>query len=261
MPSLCFQVSYGLKLNREISHCAAHGFERKKRERKMNRPQPQIRDISASDCLTAYDLTRGIYASTDMMCQPFFEKYPNFASFASEVNEYRTTAGAVFLVAEVSQSLVGYITVKPNPAAKLSHTASLNMGVSESVRGQSVGRQLLSAAVTRLETDKLIEILYLHVRADNSPAVKLYESAQFETIAVLTRDTKIDGRYYDGLLMRRFIDSTNVKRQHRSVKYAANPLETAILADPESVGVLPASTYNHVNHRSRQDGGESSRLI
>ena len=171
----------------------------------MNREQLRIRKISESDYIAAFDLTRSIYASTDMMCQPFYEKYPNFASFASEVNEYRTTAGAVFLIAEVSQVLVGYITVRPNPAAKLSHTASLNMGVSERARGQSLGRKLLSAAVARLEADKLVEILYLHVRADNSAAVKLYESAQFETIAVLTRDTKIDGNYYDGLLMRRFI--------------------------------------------------------
>jgi len=168
--------------------------------------QLRIRNISDNDILAAYNLTQAIYASTDMMCEPFSEKYPDVASFEWEVNEYRRTRGAVFLLAELKEGLAGYVTVRPQAAAKLSHTAYLNMGVSESARGKSVGRSLLSAAVSRLQADKLIEILYLNVRADNHSAVRLYESAMFETLAVLNRDTKFDGKYYNGLLMRRLIE-------------------------------------------------------
>lgn len=172
----------------------------------MNQQQLRIREVSGIvDRKAAYDLVREIYASTDMMCQPFEEKYPDFASFEAEVSDYIATAGASFLVAEDQDGLVGYVTVRPVPAAKLAHTAYLNMGVGKNARGKSVGRSLLAAALERIEFDGLIEILYLNVRADNLPAVKLYESTGFETIAVLTRDTKIDGKYYDGLLMRRFI--------------------------------------------------------
>lgn len=171
----------------------------------MNRNQLVIRAITGNDCLSAYNLIRDIYASTDMMCQPFSDKYANVASFESEINEYMSAPGAAFLIAELPVGLVGYITVKPAAAAKLAHTAYLNMGVSEGARGKSVGRSLLSAAISRIEADKLVEILYLNVRADNVSAVRLYESANFETIAVLDRDTKFDGKYYDGLLMRRFI--------------------------------------------------------
>jgi ribosomal protein S18 acetylase RimI-like enzyme len=171
----------------------------------MIREQLLIRGITDNDSVATYELIRDIYDSTDMMCQPFCEKYPNFASFESEINDYKSTPGAVFLIAELPTGLVGYTTVRPQNAAKLAHTAYLNMGVGESARGNSVGRSLLSAAISYLEAEKLIEILYLNVRADNVSALRLYESANFETIALLNRDTKFGGKYYDGLLMRRFI--------------------------------------------------------
>lgn len=173
----------------------------------MNKNQEKlhIRDICQDDFAAAYQLIKEIYASTEMMCQPFSEKYADTDSFESEVAGYQASEGAIFLVAENTEGLVGYVTVKPVSAQKLAHTAYLNMGVSEAARAQSVGRELLSAALERTERGGVVEILYLNVRADNVPAVKLYESARFETIAVLTRDTKIGEKYYDGLLMRRFI--------------------------------------------------------
>ncbi len=175
----------------------------------MSSQEIGIRKISDEDAVAVFNLIKGIYASTDMMCQPFSEKYPDIASFTSEVAAYENTNGAVFLIADSAQGPVGYVTVNPVKAAKLCHTAYLNMGVDESARGKSVGRALLLAAIAQLEADGIVEILYLNVRADNVPAVRLYESEKFETIAVLNRDTKIADCYYDGLLMRRF---TSVER-------------------------------------------------
>ncbi len=165
----------------------------------------KIRRLTHDDFENAYSLVRDIYASTDMMCQPFEEKYPDFEAFERDLNEHDATEGAFFLVAQTSHGLVGYVTVKPVSAAKLAHTAYLNMGVSENSRRKAVGRALLSAALAQIVADGKIEILYLNVRADNFAAVKLYLSEKFEVIAELEKDTKIGDRYYTGLLMRRFI--------------------------------------------------------
>jgi hypothetical protein len=43
------------------------------------------------------------------------------------------------------------------------------------------------------------------VRADHETAVALYATAGFERLATLQRDTRIGERYFDGLLMRRFV--------------------------------------------------------
>jgi ribosomal protein S18 acetylase RimI-like enzyme len=171
----------------------------------MSNDQVRIGPITLPRCREAYSLIEQIYKSTDMMCQEFSAKYPKLADLEADVLKYQNTAGAIFLVAELPVGLVGYATVTPQGLCKLAHTAYLNMGVSKHARGKAVGRHLLHAAISQLEKERVIEILYLNVRADNIAAVKLYESSNFETIAVLTRDTKFEGKYYDGLLMRRFI--------------------------------------------------------
>ena len=51
-------------------------------------------------------------------------------------------------------------------------------------------------AVRRAQESQGLEILYLMVRADNVPAVSLYEKRGFETQAVLDYDTKIGNQYY-----------------------------------------------------------------
>lgn len=174
----------------------------------MQYDELMLRDLCLDlddDLRLAFEAMRDIYASTDMMCQPFSDKYADLTAFKASVKEGQAAPGAVFIVGEIDARVVGYITIHPVPAAKLAHTAYLNMGVRDDQRGKQLGRKLLNAAMQRVQSDKVIEIVYLNVRADNEPAVKLYESANFDTIAVLTRDTKIGDKYYDGLLMRRFV--------------------------------------------------------
>ncbi len=164
-----------------------------------------IRPITIADSHATYDLIKDIYASTEMMCQLFSDKYPNVVDLENEIEDFQNSPGSFFLLAENDTGPVAYITVRTQGSAKLSHTAYLHMGVSGNARGNSVGRKILKEAIDRIESDRIIEILYLNVRADNVAAVHLYESAGFETIAVLNRDTKFEGKYYDGLLMRRFM--------------------------------------------------------
>ena len=84
------------------------------------------------------------------------------------------------------------------------------MGVVRSARGQRIGEVLLQAALARAIASPELEIVYLMVRSDNAPAVRLYEKAGFEALATLSRDTKIEVSYFNGLLMRRFLDTQGV---------------------------------------------------
>lgn len=164
-----------------------------------------IKEAGLPDIEPLYSLIRSIYESTDMMCEQFTDKYPNLTDLAAEFDDLLSTRGSLFLVAEDSNALHGYLTIKQLKQQKLQHTAYLNMGVAQQSRGKSVGRHLLRHALAVLTAKKHIEILYLNVREDNNAAVNLYEAFGFETIARLERDTKVGDQYYTGLLMRSFI--------------------------------------------------------
>ncbi|HDS44522.1 MAG TPA: N-acetyltransferase [Methanomicrobia archaeon] len=64
---------------------------------------------------------------------------------------------------------------------------------------------ILQAALERASASAELEILYLMVRADNEPAIRLYKKMGFEVVAILSRDTRIGDAYFDGLLMRTFV--------------------------------------------------------
>ena len=152
-----------------------------------------------------YRLIRSVYESSDTFCASFEEIYPSEQELKSFLDALESKRGSLFLVAEDQGQLLGYLFVEPRSQSKLRHTADLNMGVSPNAQGKGIGYGLLEAALEQASKDGVVEILYLMVRADNEPAIRLYKKHGFEKLLVLDQDTKIGMNYFDGLLMRKFI--------------------------------------------------------
>ena len=72
-------------------------------------------------------------------------------------------------------------------------------GTVDHYRELTVGRLLLEAALELAAQS--VELVQLVVVKDNEPAVRLYESVGFEAYGLEQRALKIDGRYYDDILM------------------------------------------------------------
>lgn len=150
-----------------------------------------------------YRLLEEIYASTSFMADELADKYPDPAALGAALAAQLARPGALFIVAEnANGELSGFVAIEPRQAARLRHTAELHMGVAPHARGQGLGQHLLQAALTAMRAEGIIELLYLMVRADNAAAVSLYRRNGFAALATLAGDTRIDGRYYDGVLMR-----------------------------------------------------------
>ena len=147
-------------------------------------------------------LLRDIHESADTFAVNFDDEFPSAEAFARFLRDLHRRPGALFLAARGAGGLLGFLLIEPRRAGKLRHTADLHMGVRADTRGQGAGTALLAAALDRLKAQTDIEIVYLMVRADNEPALRLYRRHGFQLLATLPRDTKIGTRYYDGLLMR-----------------------------------------------------------
>jgi ribosomal protein S18 acetylase RimI-like enzyme len=170
---------------------------------------PTVRPIDP-DCVRAdalHDLVRDVYTTSDQMSETLDDRFPDPSTLAAEIADVCRRAGALFLVAEAGSRPVGYLVVKPRLQARLRHTADLQIGVHSARRGQGIGRRLLDEALRRVEREDVLEIVYLMVRADNRSALALYAASGFERLATLQRDIRIDGRHFDGVLMRRFVGS------------------------------------------------------
>lgn len=146
-----------------------------------------------------FDTLKQIYSSSSTFSQLFESKYPKVSDLESDI--LSTIKCGLFLVARSDNKILGFLKLSPQKDSFLQHTAFFSMGVRAEVQGKGVGKQLMSAMLDR--RSPTIEIIYLMVRGNNERAIGLYEKFGFNKVAILPKDTKVDGKYFDGVLMSR----------------------------------------------------------
>jgi putative acetyltransferase len=108
---------------------------------------------------------------------------------------------AVQFVAVDEGRVVGWADVFPAWAPAVAHCGTLGMGVLPRYRGQGIGKRLLQACIAKAWTRGITRI-ELAARADNTRAIRLYESLGFEHEGILRHAMRFDGVYYDAAQMR-----------------------------------------------------------
>ncbi|WP_426442198.1 N-acetyltransferase family protein [Bradyrhizobium genosp. P] len=112
----------------------------------------------------------------------------------------RLEGGAVMLGAFQAHELVGTIGFMVADGPKRQHKgAFVGMYVRQAARRAGVGRRLLDAALELAAQS--VELVQLIVVKGNEPALRLYQSAGFLEYGLERHALKIDGRYYDDILM------------------------------------------------------------
>ncbi|TMW70330.1 GNAT family N-acetyltransferase [Alteribacter natronophilus] len=101
-----------------------------------------------------------------------------------------------------AHQLAGMVSVVENEKLKMRHRADVfGMYVSPDVRGRGAGRNLLEEAIGTALRLREVEQLHLAVVKTNTPAVKLYRSLGFQEYGLEERALRVNGTYYDELLM------------------------------------------------------------
>ncbi|MHC2438752.1 GNAT family N-acetyltransferase [Bradyrhizobium sp. USDA 4451] len=112
----------------------------------------------------------------------------------------RLTRGAVILGAFRGDEIAGIVGFVAAEGPKQRHKGALvSMYVRPAARRGGVGRLLVEAALELAA--ETVELVQLVVVKGNEPAVRLYESMGFVAYGLEQRALKIDGRYYDDILM------------------------------------------------------------
>jgi GNAT superfamily N-acetyltransferase len=113
---------------------------------------------------------------------------------------------AVQFVAVDGARVVGWADIFPGWAHAVMHTGTLGMGVHPDYRGRGLGRRLLQACIDKAWRKGITRIT-LEARADNRPAITLYESLGFAHEALKPRALRFDGAYFDAVQMRLLKDA------------------------------------------------------
>ncbi len=110
------------------------------------------------------------------------------------------------VVAKDAGRVVGWCDIVPGWHDALRHCGSLGMGLLPEYRGKGLGQRLLEACLARAKEVGLTRI-ELETRADNEPALRLYERMGFEHEGRKRRGMKVNGLYIDTVAMAVLLDA------------------------------------------------------
>lgn len=108
--------------------------------------------------------------------------------------------GVSQFVALDGSQVIGWADIVPAWPDATAHCGRLGMGLLRAYRGQGIGRRLLEACLAKAWRNGITRV-ELEVRADNLPAIRLYEQFGFTVEAVKRRAMRFDGAYYDAIQM------------------------------------------------------------
>jgi RimJ/RimL family protein N-acetyltransferase len=100
--------------------------------------------------------------------------------------------------------VVGWCDISLSKHPRMLHRGSLGMGLRADHRGRGLGTKLLQAAIEHAKKVGL-EKVELSVYTDNLPAIALYRKQGFEEEGLRKKFRKLNGKYYDCLLMAKFL--------------------------------------------------------
>ena len=102
--------------------------------------------------------------------------------------------------------LVGMIVFVFNPNIKTNHIANIfGVYVESEYRGRGIGKKLLDSVLEAIKENWDIVKINLSVNVQQEAAIGLYEKCGFEKIGMLKKELRIDGIFYDELIMEKFL--------------------------------------------------------
>ena len=107
---------------------------------------------------------------------------------------------AIQFLAIDGTTVVGWCDIFAGWSHGTRHRGSVGMGVRRSHRGRGIGRQLLTTCLAKARAKGMTRI-ELEVFTDNLVAIRLYEKLGFVREAEKRNAVRLDGVYYDTVLM------------------------------------------------------------
>jgi RimJ/RimL family protein N-acetyltransferase len=166
----------------------------------VTRPEPEIRLLTCADTLAYRDIRlEGLRCHPEAFASTFEDERDRPLDRFKDLINQSLIFGAV-----LAQRLVGVVGLRAHAEIKLRHKAMIwGMYVRHEARQYGIGERLIEAAVAYASSH--VEQLQLAVVTENEAARRLYAKAGFIEYGHQINALKHSGRYYDDILMVKFL--------------------------------------------------------
>ena len=109
------------------------------------------------------------------------------------------------VLAVAHDEIVGIGSLVSNVKPRIAHHGELAVSVKQAYWNHGIGRKIIKYLIQFAQANGVTEIIHLGVRADNVRAIRLYQDLGFEEVGRFPGFFKIDGQYYDEILMNLYL--------------------------------------------------------
>jgi RimJ/RimL family protein N-acetyltransferase len=165
-----------------------------------------IRSAQPDDAAPLLAYVRSVAAETS-----FFIMQADEFNFTDEqerqwIQDHLDGPGKLTVMAEVSGSVVGFLSFENGPHRRIAHRGTFGFSVAKEWRGNGIGTALLQTLIDWAEANPLIEKIGMAVFARNERAIRLYRKLDFVEEGRRPRELKLGpGQYVDDILLYRFV--------------------------------------------------------
>jgi RimJ/RimL family protein N-acetyltransferase len=178
-----------------------------------------IRSAHPDDATELLRHARDVLANNDFAIRNLDEFDFTVDTEAKLIEEHRTRAGHLWLLAEHDNRIIGSAMFSTGTHRRLAHRGSLGIGLEREWRGQGLGTLLMETLLAWAGREPSVEKVCLAVFATNSPAISLYRKLGFVEEGRRVREIKMGpDQYVDDILMYRWVKdsgSTNPNDEAR----------------------------------------------
>jgi RimJ/RimL family protein N-acetyltransferase len=178
----------------------------KKPSLEVDGAEVRLRFAEPDDAPAIQNLWREILAEDSWFIETAEEHVTEPEAFQAELLRVLAQAQCQVWVAELRGCIVGVARLLGGQLARTRHVASLDLFLSEDVRGQGLGRRMMEVLIEHASIDRVLQRLELSVFTDNEAAIGLYSSLGFAHEGFRRRAVReADGRMRDILCMVRWV--------------------------------------------------------
>jgi RimJ/RimL family protein N-acetyltransferase len=112
----------------------------------------------------------------------------------------------LFIIAEFEGIIIGNLNFSGGTRPRTAHTGEFGVSVLKDYWGKGLGTELVSYLIDWSKNSELIRKINLRVRTDNTSAIYVYKKLGFKEEGTITRELRVNDRFYDTLFMGLIID-------------------------------------------------------
>ena len=156
-----------------------------------------VREASAEDVPALLEYIEAISGESDFLSFGRGEFRLSESEEREVLLDYQRSTNKLYALGLIDSEIVSSLSFSAGSRPRIQHTGEFGMSVCKEYWGLGIGSAMLDTLLEWARATGIIVKINLRVRTDNQRAIQLYERIGFVREGTISKEIRLDGKYYD----------------------------------------------------------------